>query len=227
MWSDRGGVGAEHAVSSCGLRRRKGPQSTLPEPFILPAASSFGRLSHAYTSCTKLMSPTGESAAGKTTILFLSFTCSLMSACEKALHSHPAGATPRRDVKPDNILWRYNEQGELDIRLSDLAFADFDSGYNLSSECGECDVQAGGAGRSLAACICLARLLPALVVESAKQMSNDRHSFSFSGTPEYQAPETQIENPRVCRRGGTYTRACDVWSLGKRCSRCVNAAQSP
>ncbi len=37
---------------------------------------------------------------------------------------------------------------------------------------------------------------------------------AHAGTPEYQAPETQIDHPRVSRRGGFYTKACDIWSLG-------------
>jgi len=93
----------------------------------------------------------------------------IFSRIVTCLHKLHALNIAHRDVKLENILWRRRSDGEVDIRLSDLAFADFDLDYTLSSEC---------------------------------------------GTAEYQAPETQIEAPRVCRRGGTYTRACDIWSLG-------------
>lgn len=44
----------------------------------------------------------------------------------------------------------------------------------------------------------------------------DRYNLRTEcGTPEYQAPETQSAGRMVgCRRGGCYTRACDMWSLG-------------
>lgn len=93
------------------------------------------------------------------------------------------------DIKLDNILWKRNADGSPDFRLADLAFADFDIGHSLASECGRGGGDRGGWSIADLRCIL--------------------------GTPEYQAPETQIETPRVCRRGGTYTKACDVWSLGK------------
>eukprot|EP00043_Microstomoeca_roanoka_P009772 m.93051 g.93051 ORF g.93051 m.93051 type:complete len:445 (-) comp14688_c0_seq1:338-1672(-) len=74
-----------------------------------------------------------------------------------------------RDLKPENILIHRMDDGTSILKLTDFAFAHFDFGYSMSSEC---------------------------------------------GTPEYQAPETQIDHPRVSRRGGYYTKACDIWSLG-------------
>ncbi|EGD83129.1 camk/mapkapk/mapkapk protein kinase [Salpingoeca rosetta] len=73
-----------------------------------------------------------------------------------------------RDIKPENVLLCHDGDATR-VKLTDMAFAHFDRGHSMASEC---------------------------------------------GTPEYQAPETQIDHPRVSRRGGFYTKACDIWSLG-------------
>ena len=65
--------------------------------------------------------------------------CTLSCTCP--VTPHHALSRPTRDIKPENILAQTLPDGSVQLKLSDLRYAHFDMGHNLSSECGTPEFQ--------------------------------------------------------------------------------------